>query len=226
MNAKRLLIKIAKGIGIVLGAILLYILCAILLPYIEVSEDKTNDPKDYTIYILTNGVHTDLVLPIKNDVYDWTTFVSPNDTKSKDQNFNYLAVGWGDKGFYLDTPTWADLKASTAFKAAFWLSDSAMHCTFYKDMKEGDDCKKISLTKKQYTDLLSFIKSKFDVQADRPKLIVTDAVYGTNDAFYDAVGSYSFLNTCNTWSNDALKASGQKAAFWTATDKGIFQHYK
>ena len=52
-----------------------------------------------------------------------------------------------------------------------------------------------------------------------------EAVYGKNDAFYDAKGRYSFLNTCNTWTNDGLKVAGQKAALWTPTDFGIFQHY-
>ena len=63
-------------------------------------------------------------------------------------------------------------------------------------------------------------------QNGKTKLIKTDAAYGNNDAFYDARGSYSFLYTCNTWTNDGLKVAGQKAAFWTATDFGIFQHYK
>ncbi|MFP3836064.1 DUF2459 domain-containing protein, partial [Chryseobacterium sp. SIMBA_028] len=47
-----------------------------------------------------------------------------------------------------------------------------------------------------------------------------------NDAFYDAKGTYSFFYTCNTWANNALKAAGQKAALWTPSDFGIFQHYK
>lgn len=41
--------------------------------------------------------------------------------------------------------------------------------------------------------------------------IPTDAVYGINDAFYDAKGKYSFFETCNTWANDGLKEAGQKA---------------
>ena len=55
--------------------------------------------------------------------------------------------------------------------------------------------------------------------------IPTDAVYGINDAFYDAKGKYSFFETCNTWANDGLKEAGQKAALWTPSDLGIFQHY-
>jgi uncharacterized protein (TIGR02117 family) len=94
-------------------------------------------------------------------------------------------------------------------------------------MNVGEDCKKIMLTGKQYQDLIKFIDDKFDKDAEgNYQLIKTDAVYGNDDAFYDAKGSYNFAYTCNTWANDGLKVAGQKAAFWTPTDFGIFRHYK
>lgn len=224
---KKILKNILKAVGILLGIVLVYALFGYLLPYIPVSAEKTNDPKTVDIYILTNGVHTDLVVPVVNDIYDWRQEIPFENTKSKRTDFNYLSVGWGDKGFYLDTPTWADLKFSTAVKAAFWMSESAMHCTFYNQMKEGEDCVKISVTDAQYKRLVKFIQDKFDRDsAGKVILIPTNAVYGNNDAFYNAKSSYSFLNTCNTWANDGLKAAGQKAALWTPTDFGIFQHYK
>ncbi len=66
-------------------------------------------------------------------------------------------------------------------------------------------------------------KKKFDYNSSGETIsIKTDAVYGKNDAFYEAQGSYNFLNTCNTWANNGLKHAGQKAALWTATDFGIF----
>jgi len=194
---------------------------------IPVKAKETNDPKIIEAYILTNGVHTDLVVPVKSKYIDWSQKLPFENTKGKDSDQNFIAFGWGDKGFYLDTPTWADLKFSTAFKAAFWLSKSAMHCTYYKKMTVADDCKKIMLTEKQYQDLIKFIDDKFDKDAKGKYILIkTDAVYGDNDAFYDAKGSYNFAYTCNTWANDGLKAAGQKAALWTPTDFGIFRHYK
>lgn len=83
------------------------------------------------------------------------------------------------------------------------------------------------ISKKQYLELVKFIDAKFDRDTNGSYILIpTKAVYSDNDAFYDAKGSYSFLNTCNTWANDALKAAGQKAAWWTPTDYGIFLHYK
>ena len=224
---KKVLILTLKIFGFILGAVFLYILLGILLPIIPVQAEKTNDPKVIEAYLYTNGVHTDLVVPVRTEFIDWSQKLPYSNTKSKKENFKFIAFGWGDKGFYLNTPTWADLKFSTAFKAAFWLSDSAMHCTYYNVMKEAEDCKKIMLTEKQYQALIKFIDEKFDKDAaGNYQFIKTDAVYGDSDAFYDAKGSYNFTYTCNTWANDGLKVAGQKAAFWTPTDFGIFRHYK
>lgn len=227
MKLKKMALLLLKIIGVILGIVFFYVICAVTIPLIGVPAEKTTEPKTIEAYILTNGVHTDIVVPVKNEIFDWSKEIPFEDTKSKRTDFKYLSVGWGDKGFYLDTPEWKDLKASTAIKAAFWMSESAMHCTFYDKMKEGEDCKKIMLTKTQYQNLIQFIRDKFDRDASgKVQLIKTDAVYGDNDAFYDAKGRYSFLDTCNTWANDALKVAGQKAALWSPTDFGIFRHYK
>ena len=223
---KKMIITILKAVWILIGIVALYLTLGYLIPFIGIPAEEVTEPKTVTAYILTNGVHTDIVMPVKTAGMDWTEEIPFENTRSGRSDFKYLSVGWGDKGFYLDTPTWADLKVSTALKAAFWLSESAMHCTFYDKMTVGRDCRKLMLTKSQYLKLIAFVKDKFDRdQNGKPILIKTDAVYGPNDAFYDAKGSYSFLDTCNTWTNNGLKAAGQKAALWTPTDFGIFQHY-
>ncbi|MGZ5284897.1 MAG: TIGR02117 family protein [Kaistella sp.] len=224
---KKFFLVILKTIGVIIGLAAFYLLCGFLIPYIKIPEKPVSQPENVVVYILTNGVHTDLVVPVKSAEIDWSKEILFENTLSKRTDFKYLSIGWGDKGFYLDTPTWAGLKVSTAVKAAFWMSESAMHCTFYDTMTEGEDCKKLTLTHEQYLDLIRFIRGKFDRDENgKPILIKTDAVYGKNDAFYDAKGSYSFLDTCNTWSNNGLKAAGQKAALWTPSDRGIFQHYQ
>ena len=224
---KKTLQIILKSIAAILGLIVIYVILSLTIPYIPVQKKATNEIADIPIYIYTNGVHTDIVMPIKSEQIDWSQKIPFDNTISKRTDFNYVGIGWGDKGFYLDTPTWAELKVSTAFYAAFWLGDSAMHCTFYKEMTEGEDCKKIMITDIQYADLIKFIDSKFDKNKKGENILIpTKAVYGKDDAFYEAKGSYSFLYTCNTWTNDGLKVAGQKAALWVPTDFGIFYHYQ
>lgn len=204
-----------------------YIVLGLVLPLIGISAKETSEPKTVDVYILTNGVHTDLVVPVKTKIMDWNKKVPFSNVVSQSPHYQWIAFGWGDKGFYLNTPTWADLKFSTAVEAAFWLSESAMHCTFYDDLQEDENCVKLSITENQYKDLVQYIDSKFDkTHTGEYIFIPTDAVYGDSDAFYEARGTYSFLYTCNTWANYGLKAAEQKYALWTPTDFGIFRHYR
>lgn len=213
-------------LGIFLLIVISYGFLVTLLSFIPVNSNQfTIDEPKVDIFILSNGVHTDIVVPAKNDYYDWTKQIKFEHTKSKDSNAKYVAMGWGDRGFYLETPTWADLKVSTALKAATGLSSSALHTTFYKTMKEDASCKKIRISTLEYENLVAFINDSFETKLGKNMKIETDAVYGKYDTFYEAKGSYSLFYTCNTWANQALKSANQKAALHTLTDTGIFRHY-
>ena len=224
---KKILFIVLKIIVSIVGFVVLYLALSYLIPFIPVQAEATPEQKVVKGFIKTNGVHTDIVVPVKNVYYDWSRKFPFQNTLSKRSDYSYVGIGWGDKGFYLDTPTWADLKFSTAFKAAFWLGEAAVHTTFYTDIKENDSVKSFTMTQRQYENLIKYVDSSLDKDKNGRYInIKTKAVYGKDDAFYEAKGSYSFLHTCNTWANDGLKEAGQKAALWSPSDFGIFQHYK
>lgn len=209
----------------ILAFIVLYLLVAFIMAHIPVNSnpEKSND---VAIYINSNGVHTDILVPIKNNIKDWTKDILYSQTKSKDSIMKYVAFGWGDKGFYLDTPEWSDLKASTALKAAFYLGTSAMHTKFYNKVKEDDECVKVTISKGDYKDLVKYIEDSFALDKNNKVQWIANRSYGQYDAFYEAHRKYSLFYTCNTWANNALKAGNQKAALWTPYDKWIFYHYQ
>ena len=209
-----------------IGFLIVYAISALGLSRISVNSEVVQEGETIEVFILSNGVHTDIVVPVKNEIKDWTDEIQFQHTKSKDSLANYLAFGWGDKGFYLETPTWADLKASTAMKAATGLSSSAMHTTFYKNLSENDNCRKIQISKENYQKLVTFISDSFKRDSNQKNEWISGHSYGNNDAFYEAKGSYSLFYTCNTWTNNALKSANLKACFWTPYDKGILYHYK
>jgi len=222
--------KIVKAIAwIILSFVLfvsVYLLAVFVLSMIPTSKEPQTS-NDVAIYIFTNGDHTDVIVPVKNVVKDWSTEVKYENTISRDTTAKYVALGWGDKGFYLNTPTWAQLKFSVAFKAAFALSTSAVHTTFCNMPQTGADCKKIMISNDQYARLVTYVDNTFkrDTQGNVIN-IKTNANYDNYDAFYEAKGSYNLFHTCNTWANNALKACGQKACLWTPYDRGIFYHYR
>lgn len=189
---------------------------------IEVERELAQE--DVEIFILTNGVHTDIVVPTITKHFNWFNDIHH---LSDTARFRYLAIGWGDKGFYLNTPTWGDLTLSTAFNAAFGLSTTAMHTTFYENLEESESCKRIMISQEQYQRLIQFISQSFQRDNEGKVIYIeTDANYGKTDAFYEAIGTYSFVNTCNSWANLALKKGGQKACLWTPFQQGIFDKYK
>ena len=227
MNKK--LKQVLKFTGRIILAVVIflvvYVLAILILSHITVNSTPEKS-EDVTIYINSNGVHTDILVPVKNDIKDWTTEIKYTQTKSKDSLMHYVAFGWGDKGFYLDTPEWSDLKASTAAKAAFYLGTSAMHTRFYNVIKEDAECVKVTISKKDYQDMVKYIEDSFTLDDKGQVQWIADRSYGKYDAFYEGKGRYSLFYTCNTWANNCLKAGHQRAALWTVYDKGIFYHYQ
>lgn len=215
--------KILLGILIFL---VLYISLAFIFSKITVNSEPDTAEKPIAIYIKTNGVHTDIVVPVNNSIKDWRDQIQFEHTKSKDTTYQFIGFGWGDKGFYLNTPQWSDLKVSTAVNAAFYFGTSAMHATFYKNLNENKSCIKVDISAENYKKLTAYIENSFQQNASGNPILINAPTYGNHDSFYEANGKYSLFYTCNSWANQALKAANQKAAFWTLTDSGIFCHYE
>ena len=155
---------------------------------------------------------------------DWNALFPYTDFKKVDASYSYVAAGWGDKGFFIGTPTWADLKFSTAFKAAFGLSSTAMHITYkHYEPQVSESCRKLVISPEQYATLISYIKGSF--QYNNGKTIrVNHAGYSYNDCFYEANGTYSLFKTCNVWTGNGLKKTGVRIGIWTPFQGGIMNH--
>ena len=226
MPIRKILKPFLKTVGAIFLFIVVYFLAALLIPCISVNSDFKQCNKDgVEIYILTNGIHTDVVCPVKNQYKDWSAFISPLDTKGGDTLVNNIAFGWGDKGFYIETKSWAELKFSTAFKAVFFLSTSAMHISFHKGLEESESCRKICISKESYARLTDYIEKSFALGQNGNPQLIKGASYEDNDAFYEANRTYSLFYTCNTWANNVLKDAGTKACLWTPFNKPIFNKY-
>ena len=67
-------------------------------------------PDGVTIYILSNGVHTWIVMPKVNQDMDWRLYAQPQHLRDpRWGNADHVAIGYGNRDFYLNTPTWGDL---------------------------------------------------------------------------------------------------------------------
>lgn len=103
----------------------IYFISALLPSSIGTSPRVLNCKKSENIYLSSNDVHVDLIFSIEHMDSAFIALLSPT------SGAQYVAFGWGDRGFYLETPNWDDLKYSTAFKALFCYSPTVMHVNFY-----------------------------------------------------------------------------------------------
>lgn len=214
-------------VGVFFALILSYLLFAIVLSLITINSGYEYAGHDSVeIMIQTNGVHTDLVLPFRNDLMDWGSFVDPGVTSSGISTANYISFGWGDREFYLQTQTWDDLSAQTALRALFLAGDTAIHVHYYFRIVDSDANRRIIMSGNDYLKLVNYIVSSFRLDEDGAPILIDGFSYSSHDAFYEAQGTFTLFRTCNTWVNSGLKTAGLPASFWTPFDKGIFIHYR
>ena len=184
--------KTLKVIGYALGGIvavlLLYVVAAFGLALVPVAAEPVppGGPR-IAVYLLTpNGIHTDLVLPVHTAQKDWSREIKFTHTTSRDSTgYDYLAFGWGDKGFFY-IPGWGDLTAPIAFRAAFHLGTSAMHTTFYQTqaLQPSATCVRLELTPDQYARLVAYVQGSFRPGADGRVQYLPGHTYAGHDAFY------------------------------------------
>lgn len=223
---KRFLRYAARVTVVFLSLIAFYFLAAFILSRITVNG-KPVPSNDVSIYIISNGIHTDIAVPATHMLKDWTKEIKYNHTVHADSTYNYLAFGWGDEKFYLETPEFSDLKLSTGLRAITGLSTSAMHTSYYHTPVEDQHCKKIIISNKQYQQLINYVTASFLTDAKGNFINIGSEIhYDDTDAFYKAKGSYSIFKTCNTWANSALKSCDQKACLWTIFDTPILNKYQ
>lgn len=177
------------------------------------------DP-EVTIYVRTNGFHTDIVVPFVSDGLDWSSqFVRPSWAATAP----FVAFGWGDKRFYLETPKWTDLRLSTAATALLGLGDSVMRVDFAgpPDAASGDLA--VRLSGEQYRRLIERIRATFNHSTGG--LVPVPAPNGPGlPFFFEATGSYSAVRTCNDWTRAVLSVAGVRMPVWSPFPAAIFHH--
>ena len=166
------------------------------------------EKKERTIYILYNSMHSDIVINLEESELplSWKEYL-PELLKSK--RIGYISFGWGDKETYLNTPTWNDLKLSTALQALFINSPSLMHVSYIKDIHRYQNIP-IAITKQQQSQLEKNILKSFGKEIQ-----FYQKGYHRNDVFYHSPYQYNIINTCNTWTGETLHDANISVSPWT-----------
>jgi uncharacterized protein (TIGR02117 family) len=153
---------------------------------------------------------------------DWRPLVPGGHLKDKGWGYgNYVALGYGNRTFYLETPTWGDLTMKNAFLAAFGWGRSLMHADHDHQPQPNEWQRPLTLTREQYKRLAEHVARSFQRDEEGRTIPLIGRGYGQSDMFYEANGGYSAIYTCNSWTGEALRAAGIRMGVWTPTSQSI-----
>ena len=211
----------AWALGGLLALPLLYFLAALIGGLVPANAGWSEPREGVTIFIRTNGVHTWIMVPTVSADMDWRPLAPASHIKDPRYAGNYLAFGYGNREFYLNTPRWADLRPRTALAAAFGSGRSLMHVEHEWNPRVLDYQKRLVLTRDQYRRLARHIASSFELDRQGRTLPLLGRGYGPADVFYEARGPYNAFLTCNEWTGAALRAAGVRTGIWTPLSQSI-----
>jgi uncharacterized protein (TIGR02117 family) len=226
---RRWLLRLA---AVLVGAPLAYLLLAIVLGLLPVNREYRSTPPEaggITVYLRTNGVHAELVLPAAAP-YDWRAELPPAEVVDAGRlasppALEWIAFGWGDRDFFIRTRTWRDLRPGTAASALLGLGPAAMHVE-YLARPQDYRAQRIELSPAQYARLVDGLRAGFARDADGRPRRIDDPGYFDTDAFYEGTGRYTLWLTSNEWIRRVLAGAGVRTAAWAPFDAALFWHLR
>ena len=216
--------RIVRRLLMALAAVpMLYLAAALIGSLAPVNRDWTEPDEGITIYLADNGIHADLVLPVRAAGLDWEQYLSRADVASAPPGAQWIAFGAGERRVYLDTPTWWDLTPRTVW-AALTGGTRVMHVSWVADPTYS--ARAIRLRPHEYRRLWAAIRAEFDRDSSGRVRQIHHPGYGPTDAFYDGLGKASAINTCNTWAADRLRIAGVRTSLWSPFVDGLVWRYR
>jgi uncharacterized protein (TIGR02117 family) len=174
--------------------------CALLVPAL-VGCAARSDNTLHTIDVIDHGLHTGLCIPA-DDLNRQAA-----DLRNRFPEAEYYELGWGDAAFYQAEEKTTGL----ALGALFWPGDAVMHVVGFRgephEYFKGTDMRRVALSDKGYERLLRFVSDGFHRDGYGRLVATKRGIYGDSQ-FYRGTGHYHVLNTCNTWTTEALSMGG------------------
>lgn len=209
---RRLLLAIA-GFALFYG-------CFLLLGFVPVNRGYSLPPVDNRVrlFIHSSDIHTDILMPVTHEELgiDWRGLFPPDHFSANVSGCKYVAVGWGARSFYIETPTWSDLKLTTALRVLCLPSQAVLHAEYLVDAAPDAATREVLVTREQYRELADFVRASVaGTDEQGAARSASDFSYGPGDHFYLATGSYHMFNTCNQWTGRGLKQAGVPTGIWT-----------
>lgn len=224
MALLRFLFKIVLGLCIpivlVVGG---YWLVAFGFQNFPANKNAEIGSTQFEAYVISNGVHVDFVFPVQSSITDWREIFPLEDFPVRPFSPHWISIGWGDREFYLNTPEWKDLTFERAWGALSGSNRTLLHVSYFQKNQLSERAYKLDLSEESYRQLLGHVVKSLAIRENKA-IPVQHYSYGSSDAFYEAMGSYNVLKTCNTWVGDGLEFAGYEVGAWTPFPSNVTSH--
>ncbi len=178
------------------------------------------------IYVYNSGIHTDILVPIKTPLWNWQQRIDLKSIAADTNSLKYLAFGFGDRSYFLETSQGAPPKFSTIFNALFLPTPPAMRLLAYRNIPQKySKIKCLKISNFNYLNLVNFLDNSFQLDSKNKKSFIKK-IPNYRGAFYEAKGTYSLLRACNDWTAEALRTAEINTPLWSSLSSAIMWHLK
>lgn len=213
LDRPTLMRKLRRFLAMLVAAVLLAAALGTLVPRPLWPAAMAEGEGTRHILVLKNQIHTDIAVPFDDGVRRRFAFLADAGLPIEAPEARYIVFGWGGRAFYLETPTWSQLKAAPVLKA-LTLDASVMHVDVAGAIKEElPDVIGFYVDDEHFSALLDYIAASFQQGPNGP-VVIENAGYSTYDRFYEANGHFNALVGCNTWTAAALRTAGLRTGWW------------
>lgn len=202
-----------RCVGAPLLAVCAYLLAALVGCALTVNRDAAAPVQGTPVRLRSNGVHVDLVLPVRTARHDWERAFERADSPGAPPTATHIAVGWGSREFFTRVREWGDLAPAPALRAVSF-DRSVLHVEYLDPPADGPCVRTLVVTDAQYDRLVQHVLDSVERDGEGAARPLGGLGYGPADAFYEGRGRYTLVTTCNEWVNVALKDAGVRTVLW------------
>ena len=191
---------------------LLYLVAALIGSLIPVNRAWSEPADGTTVYLADNGIHTDIVMPVRAQGLDWRPLLPARDFAAADPMRELDRVRRRRAARLSRHADLVGHHAAHLVVGARPAASGVMHVEYvpspaYAVRANPAAARGISPPVGGDPRRLRARRARRPQRIDHPG-------YGPSDAFYRATGKASALKTCNTWVAGRLRLAGIKTSLW------------